>query len=58
MRRKIDDNLLKKRNKQWLKPSKPDEDKYISITDELVSILQKIKEQPTAFDVEQGCEAV
>ncbi|MDY3343252.1 MAG: hypothetical protein SOX45_11260 [Lachnospiraceae bacterium] len=53
MGRLIDDNLLKKGIKKWLKPSKPDEDEYISITDALVSILQEIEEQPTAFDVDK-----
>lgn len=51
MGRLIDDNLLKKGIKKWLKPSKPDEDEYISITDALVSTLQEIEAQPTAFDV-------
>lgn len=53
MGRLIDDNLLKKGIKKWLKQSKPDEDEYISITDALVSILQEIEEQPTAFDVDK-----
>lgn len=50
MGRLIDANLLGKGIKKWLKPSKPDEDEYISITDALVSTLQEIEEQPTAFD--------
>lgn len=50
MGRLIDDNLLKKGIKKWLKPSKPDEDEYISITDALVSTLQEIEAQPTAYD--------
>ena len=53
MGRLIDDNLLKKGIKKWLKPSKPDEDQYISITDALVSTLQEIEEQPTAYDPEK-----
>lgn len=53
MGRLIDDNLLKKGIKKWLKPSKPDEDEYISITDALVSTLQEIEEQPTAYDVDK-----
>ena len=56
MGRRIDDNLLKKGIKKWLKPSKPDEDEYISITDALVSILQEIEEQPTAYDVDKVVE--
>lgn len=56
MGRLIDDNLLKKGIKKWLKPSKPDEDEYISITDALVSILQEIEEQPTAYDVDKVVE--
>lgn len=50
MGRLIDANLLEKGIKKWLKPSKPDEDEYISITDALVSTLQEIEEQPTVFD--------
>lgn len=53
MGRLIDANLLEKGIKKWLKPSKPDEDEYISITDALVSTLQEIEEQPTAFDVDK-----
>lgn len=53
MGRLIDANLLEKGIKKWLKPSKPDEDEYISITDALVSILQEIEEQPTAYDVDK-----
>ena len=54
MGRLIDaDKLLKKGIKKWLKPSKPDEDQYISITDALVSTLQEIEEQPTAYDPEK-----
>ncbi len=53
MGRLIDDNLLKKGIKKWLKPSKPDEDEYISITDALVSTLQEIEAQPTAYDVDK-----
>ena len=56
MGRLIDDNLLKKRIKKWLKPSKPEEDEYISITDALVSTLQEIEEQPTAFDLDKVVE--
>lgn len=56
MGRLIDANLLKKGIKKWLKPSKPDEDEYISITDALVSILQEIEEQPTAYDVDKVVE--
>ena len=56
MGRLIDDNLLKKGIKKWLKPSKPDEDEYISITDALVSTLQEIEEQPTAYDPEKVVE--
>ena len=56
MGRLIDDNLLKKGIKKWLKPSKPDEDEYISITDALVSTLQEIEEQPTAYDVDKVVE--
>lgn len=56
MGRLIDDNLLKKGIKKWLKPSKPDEDEYISITDALVSILQEIEEQPTAYNVDKVIE--
>lgn len=56
MGRLIDDNLLKKGIKKWLKPSKPDEDEYISITDALVSTLQEIEAQPTAFDVDKVVE--
>ena len=56
MGRLIDDNLLKKGIKKWLKPSKPDEDQYISITDALVSTLQEIEEQPTAIDVDKVVE--
>lgn len=56
MGRLIDDNLLKKGIKKWLKPSKPDEDEYISITDALVSTLQEIEEQPTAYDPDKVVE--
>lgn len=56
MGRLIDANLLEKGIKKWLKPSKPDEDEYISIADALVSILQEIEEQPTAFDVDKVVE--
>lgn len=56
MGRLIDDNLLKKGIKKWLKPSKPDEDEYISITDALVSTLQEIESQPTAYDPEKVVE--
>lgn len=56
MGRLIDDNLLKKGIKKWLKPSKPDEDEYISITDALVSTLQEIEAQPTAYDVDKVVE--
>lgn len=56
MGRLIDANLLEKGIKKWLKPSKPDEDEYISITDALVSTLQEIEEQPTAFDVDKVVE--
>lgn len=56
MGRLIDANLLGKGIKKWLKPSKPDEDEYISITDALVSILQEIEEQPTAYDVDKVVE--
>lgn len=56
MGRLIDANLLEKGIKKWLKPSKPDEDEYISITDALVSTLQEIQEQPTAFDVDKVVE--
>lgn len=56
MGRLIDDNLLKKGIKKWLKPSKPDEDEYISITDALVSTLQEIEAQPTAYDPDKVVE--
>lgn len=56
MGRLIDANLLKKGIKKWLKPSKPDEDEYISITDALVSTLQEIEAQPTAYDPEKVVE--
>ena len=53
MGRLIDANLLEKGIKKWLKPSKPDEDEYISIADALASTLQEIEEQPTAYDVDK-----
>lgn len=53
MGRLIDDNLLKKGIKKWLKPSKPDEDEYLSFTDALVRTLQEIEEQPIAYDVDK-----
>lgn len=58
MGRLIDANLLEEGIKKWLKPSKPDEDEYISIADALASTLQEIEEQPTAFDVDKVVESL
>ena len=49
--RLIDADALEKNIKEWLTPSKYDEDEFITVTDALVSTMMTIEEQPTAYDL-------
>lgn len=51
--RLIDADALEEKIKEWLTPSKYDEDEFITVTDALVSTMMTIEEQPTAYDLDK-----
>lgn len=54
--RLIDADALEEKIKEWLTPSKYDEDEFITVTDALVSTMMTIEEQPTVYNVDKVVE--